>query len=496
MVAAIEPARGAVPDQVSPQLYNEDLAPTKRENRPWNGYNVFTLWANDVHSLGNYAFAIGLFALGLGAWQIMLAFAIGGILIFGLLTLSGYAGQKTGVPFPVMSRIAFGIRGGQVSALVRGCVAIVWFGIQTYLASAVLRVLLIAVFPSLQTLNTDSILGLSTLGWFTFAFLWVVQTIIASYGMEMIRKYLSFAGPVVLITMLSLAVWLFVKAGGSIALPENNALTGGAMWRQIFTGSALWVVIYGTFMLNVCDFTRSAKSKSCITRGNFFGIFVNMLFFAGIVVVLSGAEFKISGQVIENPQDVVETIPNTGLLALACLALTVLTIAVNLLANFVAPIYMFTNLFPQKLNFRGAAVVTAVLGIVILPWNLYDSPVVINYFLEGLGAALGPVFGIIMTDYWVIRRTKVDIPGLYRADTDGPYYYRSGINRRAFIALIPSMIIAVVLALVPTFEVVSGFSWFFGAGLAAVTYWILADRRTPIHHVDGEHIAVTAGSEH
>src|SRR5699024_5125088 len=199
----------------------------------------------------------------------------------------------------------------------------------------------------------------------------------------MIRKYLSFAGPVVLITMLSLAVWLFAKAGGSIAFPTSRELTGASMWRHIFAGSALWVVIYGTFMPNSCDSTRSAKSKPCITRGNFFGTLLNMRFFAGIVTVLSGAQFKINGQIIENPQDAVEKIPNTALLAVACTALAVLTIAVSLLANFVAPIHMFTGLMPRTLDFRRTAVLTTVPGIVLLPWNPDDSPTVITYFLGG-----------------------------------------------------------------------------------------------------------------
>lgn len=274
---------------LSSGLYNQDLAPTKRDGRPWTAYNVFTLWANDVHSLGNYAFAIGLFALGLGAWQIMLTFLIGGVLIYLLLNLSGYMGYRTGVPFPVLSRIAFGIKGSQVAAVVRGCVAIVWFGVQTYLASTVFRVLLTAILPSWRSLDSNSILGLSTLGWASFVFLWIVQTVIASYGMEMIRKYLSFAGPIVLITMLAIAVWMFIEARGSISLSTNKSLSGGPIWAQIFAGSALWVVIYGTFVLNFCDFTRSAQNKSCIARGNFFGIFVNTLFFAGIVVVIAGA---------------------------------------------------------------------------------------------------------------------------------------------------------------------------------------------------------------
>ncbi len=481
------------PDQlsgVSPKLYNADLAPTKREGRRWSTYNIFTLWANDVHSLGNYAFAIGLFALGLGGWQILLAFLIGALLLFGLLSLSGFMGEKTGVPFPVMSRIAFGIRGAQISAVVRGGVAIVWFGVQTYLASVVARVLLTALVPSSAALDTNNVLGLSTLGWLTFIVLWIIQVVIVSFGMDMIRKYEAFAGPIILVTMLAIAVWMFVRAGGSIALSTPETLTGGEMWREIFVGGALWIAIYGTFVLNFCDFTRSAKSRTAITRGNLFGIPVNMLFFGCIVVVLAGAQFKINGQIITSPADIVQTIPNTALLVLACLALLVLTVAVNLMANFVAPIYMFANLLPRYLNFRRAAIVSALIGLVILPWNLYNNPVVIVYFLGGLGAILGPLFGVIMVDYWLVRKAQINVPDLYVEDPKGDYFYANGFNLRAIAALVPAAAIAIVLALVPVFQAVSGFSWFFGAGLAALFYFFLADRSAPIRNVDGERIAV------
>jgi len=306
-------------------------------------------------------------------------------------------GEKTGVPFPVMSRIAFGIYGAQIAAVVRGGVAIVWFGIQTYLASVVLRVLLIAIFPSMESMDSNSILGLSTLGWISFVSLWVIQVIIVSYGMEMIRKYEAFAGPIILVSMLGIAIWIFIQAGGSIAFSTDQALTGGEMWREIFVGGALWIAIYGTFVLNFCDFTRNAKTKSAITRGNFFGIPLNMLFFGLIVVVLAGGQFKINGEIIESPADIVQTIPNTFLLVLACLALIMVTIAVNLMANFVAPIYALANLFPRKLNFKRAGLVSAVIGLVILPWNVYNNPTVIVYFLGGLGAILGPLFGVMQT---------------------------------------------------------------------------------------------------
>lgn len=475
---------------LSASLFNQDLAPTKRKGRKWSSYSIFTLWANDVHSLGNYAFAIGLFALGLGGWQILLALGVGAILLFGLLNFSGFMGFKTGVPFPVMSRISFGIKGAHIASLLRGGVAIVWFGVQTFLASVVLRVMLIALFPSLQEMDNNSILGLSTLGWLSFIALWIVQVIIVSFGMDMIRKYEAFAGPVILVTMAAIAIWMFAEAGGSIAWQTDNGLQGAEMWRTIFAGGALWVAIYGTFVLNFCDFTRSAKSTKSIVRGNFWGIPINMLLFGAIVVVISGAQFKIDGTIIESPADIVQTIPNTFLLVIACLALLILTIAVNLMANFVAPVYALTNLFPRHLNFRKAAIVSAVIGLVILPWNLYNNPVVIVYFLGGLGALLGPLFGVIMADYWLIRRGKVNVPHLYTTAEGADYHYKRGVNPRAVIALIPASVVALAIAFIPALSGLSAFSWFFAAGLAAITYYFVADRQREFHDVSGEPIAV------
>ena len=482
----------AIPRGVDPSLYNHDLAPTKRQGRKWSAYNFFALWANDVHSLGNYSFAMGLFALGLGTWQILLALGVGSAFLFVLLCLSGFMGYKTGVPFPVMSRISFGIRGAQIPALIRGGVAIVWFGIQTYLASVVLRVLLVAVFPSLASMDTNSILGLSTLGWLSFVALWIIQVIIVSYGMEMIRRYEAFAGPVILFTMIALAVWMLSNADWTIAWTTPDSLTGVDMWLQIIGGASLWVAIYGTFVLNFCDFTRNATSKRAIVKGNFWGIPLNMLVFGAIVITLAGAQFRIDGRIIEAPADIVQEVPNTLLLVLAALALLILTVAVNLMANFVAPIYALNNLFPKQLNFRRAAFISAVIGLVILPWNLYNSPAVINYFLGGLGAILGPLFGIIMADYWLVRRSHINVPALFTTDERGEYQYANGVNGRAVVALVITAVAALLMAFVPAFKVVSEFSWFIGAGLGAIVYLVVADRRGPFNDVSGEPIAVAS----
>lgn len=476
--------------EISPRLYNADLAPTKMEGRRWSAYNIFALWANDVHSLGNYGFALGLFALGLGAWQILLALAIGAALLFILLTISGYMGYRTGVPFPVMSRISFGVLGAQIPSLIRGGVAIVWFGIQTYLASLVLRVLLIALVPGLANMDQNSILGLSTLGWLTFIALWLVQTYMVRHGMEMIRHYEAFAGPIILVTMASLAVWIFLKAGASIAWSTPNPLTGVAMWREIFAGGALWVSIYATFVLNFCDFTRGCKTRRSIVMGNFWGIPINVVFFGLIAVVMAGAQFKINGEIIASPADIVHSIPNTAALVAASLALLILTVAVNLMANFVAPIYALTNMFPKQLDFARAGTISAIIGLVILPWNLYKSPIVINYFLGGLGALLGPLFGIIIADYWLIRRGRINVPDLYTEDQSADYQYVRGINPRAITAFIPAALLALVVAFTPALKSVSPFAWFIAAGLGAAIYYVIADRNATFNDVSGEPIAV------
>ncbi|MGL4859512.1 MAG: cytosine permease, partial [Enterobacteriaceae bacterium] len=325
---------------------------------------------------------------------------------------------------------------------------------------------------------------------FTFSFLWLIQTIIVSYGMEMIRKYEAIAGPIVLLTLIALAVWIFFKSGWRIASSHHTPLTGSKMWLTILAGGALWISIYGTFVLNFCDFTRSSVSKKSMVQGNFWGIPVNMLLFGIIVVVMVGGQFAIDGTIIKSPADIIYTLPNKFLVILASLALLVLTVAVNLMANFVAPVYALTNLFPRTLNFRKATFVSAVIGFIILPWNMYNSPLIIVYFLGGLGALLGPLFGIVMVDYWLIRKTKINVPQLFSEDPRGIYYYQRGINPTAVYVFIPSAIVSLAIALLPWFESAAPFTWFYGAILAALLYYARADKKGHYLDVSGECIAV------
>jgi NCS1 family nucleobase:cation symporter-1 len=429
-----------------------------------------------VHSLANYAFAVGLFSVGLDGWQILAALAVGAALLFALLGFSGFMGQRAGVPLAVMSRISFGVRGARLASLLCVAVTAAWFGIQTFLASVVLRILLVALVPQLQQLDTNSILGLSTLGWTAVLALWIVQLVIAGFGLDMIRAFEAVAGPVIVLTMVSLAAWVFIEAKGAIQWTGIRTTEGGGMWWAVFAGGALSVAIHGSFLLNFGDATRPAVSRKWIVRGTSWGITINTLLFGAIVVVLAGGQYTVNGTIIDAPSDIVENIPDTQFLVLACLAILILAIPVNLTANFLAPVQALAHLFPGHLDPRKAAWITGALGLAVLPWNLYGSPLAIVYFLSGLGALLGPLFGVVMANYWLLHRVRINAPELNSEGPPGTSLCRKGVNPRAVIALFPAFAAALLMAFVPSLEAAAPFAWLVGAGLGALTLCLVSGR--------------------
>lgn len=478
---------------VSDRLYNADLAPPRE--RRWKTYSIFALWMNDVHSIGNYTFAAGLFAVGLGALPSVFAMLIGILVVFWGMNLVGRMGQRTGVPFPVMARISFGVRGAQIPALIRAVIAIAWYGIQTYLASLAVVVLVLRIAPSLRPWATDSVLGLSTMGWVCFVGLWAVQLAILSFGMEVVRRFQDWAGPLVWLVMLGLAVWMLVLAGDRISWNPPNALTGPAMWWKILSAAGLTISIYGALMLNFGDFARFAPRRRNVVAGNFWGLPVNFTAFAVVSIVVTAGTHTLFGRIITDPAEVVAQVPNTAVLVLGALLFAFATMGVNIVANFVSPAYDLANLAPKHIDFRRGGVISAVLAVAVLPWNLYNSPATVDYFLGSLGAILGPLFGIIIVDYWLLRRGRINVPDLYTHHPEGEYAYRKGINPRALIALIPSAAIGVAMALVPALSAVSAFSWFVGALTAAALYYVVADRNRTFTDVSGEHLSRATAAE-
>jgi len=454
------------------RLFNEDLAPAKE--RRWSAYSMFALWMSDAHNIGDYTFAAGLFLLGLSAWQVTLGILLGILVIFAGCTLMGFIGYSTGVPYPVVSRMSFGLFGANFPALVRAVVAIGWYGIQTYLASVAIAVLLLRLDPSLGALQHSQFLGLDTLSWICFLALWLIQLIVLAAGMDIVRLFQDWAGPIIWVLMLVMAGWLLVQAHGHISFTSSpKPLSVNQQIYLIFASAGFTIGVLATLMLNFCDFSRFAPSRRAVVIGNFFGLPINWTAFCLTSVVVSAGSLAVYGKAFLDPTELLAQVPNTFVLIVGVFMFCVATIGVNIVANFVSPAYDLANVWPKWITFRRGGIIAAVVSVVVMPWKLYSTPAVINYFLGALGAFLGPFFGVMMVDYWLIKKQHINVVDLYRPSPDSQFWYHNGINTKAFAAWIPGAVVAAVIALVPTFSVAAPFAWFIGVAISGSVYYAL-----------------------
>ncbi|MCO7263472.1 NCS1 family nucleobase:cation symporter-1 [Dickeya zeae] len=473
---------GSAPAHYSPRLCNEDLAPTREQN--WSWYNIFSFWMSDVHSMGGYVVAASFFTLGLASWQVLLCLLAGICIVQLCANLVAKPSQLSGVPYAVICRQSFGVFGANIPAVIRGLIAFAWYGIQTYLAANALMLVLLKFVPSLTSLTTSHWLGLSTLGWLCFGVMWLLQAMVFWHGMSAIKRFIDVAGPAVYVVMLALAGWIVYKTGlENISFTlSSKSLSGGEQIWQMITATALVVSYFSGPLLNFGDFSRYAKSMQEIHRGNRWGLPFNFLLFSIVTVVIVSGTQSLFGQMITDPIETVSRVGSSVAVALGLLTMIVATIGINIVANFVSPAFDFSNCAPQRISFRTGGMIAAVGSVLLTPWNLFNSPELIHYTLDVLGAFIGPLFGILLADFYLIKGGKIDVDALFNDTPNGRYWYRNGINPNAVLALLPSVAIGLVISFVPAWHEVANFSWFIGVGLGAGSYRYLARRekaRTP-----------------
>uniref|UniRef100_UPI003D8F7563 NCS1 family nucleobase:cation symporter-1 n=1 Tax=Gordonia sp. B7-2 TaxID=3420932 RepID=UPI003D8F7563 len=463
-----------------PALTNEDLAPLKEQK--WTWYNIFAFWMSDVHSVGGYVFAGSLFALGIAAWQVLIVLLVGIIAVNLLCNLVAKPSQQAGVPYPVTTRVAFGIKGANIPAIIRGLIAVVWYGIQTYLASVAFGLLALKFWPSLEQYGEDGshfFLGLSVVGWAGFILMWILQAFVFWNGMDTIRKFIDFCGPAVYVVMIALAAYLIVKAGWSnvhFDLSEGPGKTGWASITAMISAFALVVSYFSGPMLNFGDFSRYGKSFGEVKKGNFWGLPVNFLFFSILVVCTVSAAATVigrdpeTGKFITDPVHIVDKIDNTTAAVLGVLTFAIATIGINIVANFVSPAFDFSNVAPTKISWRTGGMIAAVGSVLITPWNLFNSPTAIHYTMDTLGAVIGPLFGILIVDFYLVKKQKIVVDDLFSSKPEGTYFYRNGWNPVAVITVIAASLLPISFVIWGTVYQAS-FTWFMGAGAGAVIYW-------------------------
>ncbi|KAA5973310.1 MULTISPECIES: NCS1 family nucleobase:cation symporter-1 [unclassified Pantoea] len=458
----------------SPRLCNDDLAPTRDQN--WSWYNIFSFWMSDVHSMGGYVVAASFFTLGLASWQVLLCLLAGICIVQICANLVAKPSQMTGVPYAVICRQAFGVFGANIPAVIRGLIAFAWYGIQTYLAANALMLVLLKFAPSLNSMTEPHWLGLSLLGWCCFGVMWLLQAMVFWHGMSAIKRFIDVAGPAVYVVMVALAGWIVYKTGfdGISFTLASKSLTPGEQTWQMITATALVVSYFSGPLLNFGDFSRYGKSMSEIRRGNRWGLPFNFLLFSVVTVVIVSGTQSLFGKMITDPIETVSMVGNDLAVAIGLLTMITATIGINIVANFVSPAFDFSNCSPQKISFRTGGMIAAVGSVLLTPWNLFQSPELIHYTLDVLGSFIGPLFGILLTDFYLIKRGRISVDDLFNATPAGRYWYRGGFNPKAIAALLPSVAICLVISFIPSLHQVANFSWFIGAGLAAGCYRFIA----------------------
>ena len=459
-----------------PALTNEDLAPLKKQT--WGQYNIFAFWMSDVHSVGGYITAGSLFALGLSSWQVLVALLVGICIVQFFCNLVAKPSQVTGTPYPVICRASFGVRGANIPAIIRGLIAVAWYGIQTYLASAAFMVLALHLFPNLAPyadVKLHGFAGLSALGWLAFMVMWVLQAFVFWHGMEAIRKFIDWAGPGVYVVMTILCGWLVWKAGWS----RIDLNLGGVKFQGwdalpvMLSAIALVVSYFSGPMLNFGDFSRYSKSFDAVKKGNFWGLPVNFVFFSLLTVITTAATLPVFGELITDPVHTVGKIDSTTAVVLGALTFMIATIGINIVANFVSPAFDFSNVAPQHISWRTGGMIAAVGSIFLTPWNLYNNPEVIHYTLDILGSFIGPLFGILIADFYLVRKQQVVVDDLYTLSPKGRYWYSKGYNLKAVWTMIPSALIPILCVLIPAWRGAANYAWFIGMGLGFVIYALL-----------------------
>ena len=427
----------------SSALYSEDLAPIPASKRTWNTWNYAALWISMSLCIPTYMMASSLIEGGMNWWQAIFTIFLGNTIVLIPMVLNGHAGAKYGIPFPVLVRASFGTRGANIPALLRAIVACGWFGIQTWIGGFSIYQMLRLWVPSLETLPPvfPASFGLPTGPAICFFLFWLLNMFVVYLGVESIKKLLvlkAFFLPVAALTLL----WWAISAGnglGPILEQPSKFTSSSAFFAFFFPALTGMVGFWATLSLNIPDFTRYAVSQKAQVKGQSIGLPPAMTLFSFVGVVVTSATTLIYGTTIWDPLVLAGKFDSKVLVSIAMIAVAISTLATNIAANIVSPANDFANLAPSKIDFRKGGYITGVIGILILPWKLIADPTgFIFTWLVGYSSLLGPVGGIMITDYIFLRKQKLVLTDLY--DTNGMYRFKNGYNQAAILALLAGIL--------------------------------------------------------
>ena len=457
-------------------LDNHDLSPTPEEGRTWTWVNFMALWVGMAHCVPTWLMAGSMIAMGLTWWQVIGLMALGNLIVLVPIVLNSHAGTKYGIPFPVLARASFGTRGANIPALFRGLIAVGWFGIQVHIGAGALLMLAEYLVPGLEVLNRTELLGQGLAHWLSFLVFLALNLLVLRKGMETLKRFELWAAPLVLVFALVLCVWSVMSAGGLGPVVHASDATPPPPWKLVTGGLMAVIGFWSTLALNAPDFARFSKSQRDQWVGQALGLPITMVAFSVLAVFTTSATAVHTGKVIWDPLEIVRQFPSPPVAAFSLVVILIATVSVNVPANLVSPAYDFSNLAPRSINMWRGALITAFLATVIMPWKLMATAA--TYVTGWLGTSadlLGPVAGILIADYWLLRRRSLSVADLYRED--GEYRYSAGYNLRAIAALVLALLLSQAGRLIPAMQWLTDIGWVTGLLGGIAFYMLLAGSR-------------------
>ncbi|MDE1146076.1 MAG: NCS1 family nucleobase:cation symporter-1 [Azospirillaceae bacterium] len=472
-------------------IWNEDLAPVDSSHRTWRWVHFAALWVGMVMGIPAYMLASGLIEQGMSAYQAVGAVLLGNLIVLVPMLLVGHSGAKYGVPFAVIIRASFGVQGNKLPALLRALIACGWFGIQCWVGGN-------AIYAVGNILTRGALEG-PVLGWVginaghlaCFFIFWSLHLYFIAKGPESVRWVETVTAPLKILIVLGLLWWAYDKAGGfgSLLSAPSQFVAGapkeGRFWVVFLPSLTAMAGYWSTLAINIPDFTRFARSQKDQYVGQAIGLPLPMAGLAYIGVAVTSATVIVYGKAIWDPVDLAGRMEGIAV-AIGLAIIVIDTLCVNLAANVVGPAYDFAAIFPRHVNFARGGYITAAIGVIMMPWKLIESTQgYIFTWLLGYGALLGPLLGIMLADYWLVRRARLSLEGLF--DMDGPYAYKGGWNMAALAALalsvlpnVPGFLHAAFPSLfggVPmVFQEIYNYAWFIGMFISTVVYTLLMRR--------------------
>lgn len=453
------------------------LNPVGKDEKTWGWFAIFNIWANDVQSLFGYSLVASLFiSYGVGGWTAFAALIAAGLFVMWMVNLSGAAGERYGIPYPVLARASMGTEGAKLPAVLRATVAVFWYGVQVYFASTALALLIRSVTGAS---GGSEFLGLTGIDWISFLIVWGFHIVIFWRGMNWVEGFLNFAGPFVYLVMIGLVIVLWQRSEGQLlsatatifANPEGTIATEIKGFIAIV---GTMVAYFAAVMINFSDFSRYARDKPTMKLGNLTGLPLNMILFSALALLTTGGAAVVFGEEIINPTEIVERTDSVLLGVIAAITFFAATVGINLVANFIPAVNGIANLAPERLSFRKAGLITSFFALVIGGfWVSFISQFGIGGFVNTLGAMLAPIFGIMIVDYYWHKGQELDLDDLYNMES-GRYHYEGGWNGAAVKSFLLAAVFSVATVWVPWFAFLSGYNWVIGAILGGAIFHNLA----------------------